>query len=260
MCSYDQSQDGAPVLQINAELQQAHLDLLTAHCTTHQLRQRYSTDDLIRFGRRDVLRKSAEAASALHHFYSSIESKIPQAAPIAGPEPSPDQIAEAVAWLSTYLREQRAVYFPKSTMLSNRHKAVLWPYFSSALLDQLRVVELRGDRIPIPDFYTRARAFGFDPPEISHMDSVTFLDVIAFNEQLTSRALFHAAVHTTQIQILGLDRYADLWIQGFLRTRAHFTVPLEVHAFALASKFLRPNPERFSVEDQIRKWVAESRY
>jgi hypothetical protein len=67
-------------------------------------------------------------------------------------------------------------------------------------------------------------------------------------------------VHSVQIEVLGLERYAELWVHGFLKTRTHFTVPLEVQAFSLASKFLRPVPERFSVEDQIREWVAAGRY
>jgi len=60
--------------------------------------------------------------------------------------------------------------------------------------------------------------------------------------------------------VLGLEQYAELWVRGFLRTRAHFTVPLEVHAFSLASKFLRPVPEKFSVEDEVLHWAADHRY
>jgi hypothetical protein len=104
------------------------------------------------------------------------------------------------------------------------------------------------------------RALGFEPPEITHMDSVTFLDVIAFNQRLSERALFHALVHAVQIDVLGLERYAELWVHGFLKTRTHFTVPLEVHAFSLSSKFLRPMMEKFSVEDEVLRFVADGRY
>ncbi len=78
MYSYQDSEDRIPVLQMNSELEHAQLELLSAHCATHQLRLHYSADDLARFGRRDILRKSAQAASALNDFYSSIEKKIPQ--------------------------------------------------------------------------------------------------------------------------------------------------------------------------------------
>jgi len=262
MYSYENPDDRISAIQVNSELQHAQLELLSAHCATHQLRLHYTTDDLARLGRRDLLRKSAEAATALSDFYASIEKKIPSTAPDPSsfPLPTPEQIAQAIQWLSSYLRAQREHYLPVAGPLSGHHRALMWPYFSTLLLDQIRVVDLKGARVAVPEFFAQARALGFEPPEISHMDSLTFLDVVVFNEQLTERALFHALVHTIQIQVLGLERYSELWVQSFIKTRAHFTVPLEVHAFSLASKFLRPAPERFSVEDQVRRWVADNRY
>jgi hypothetical protein len=49
-------------------------------------------------------------------------------------------------------------------------------------------------------------------------------------------------------------------VQSFAKTRTHFTVPLEVHAFTLSSKFLSPLTEKFSVEEQILRWKDEGRY
>jgi hypothetical protein len=261
MYSHQNPKDGTSVLQLNSELEHAQLELLSAHCAVHQLRLQYSTSDLAHFGRRDVLRKSAETATALHEFYEAIAKKIPQGDPTSAPPlPTLELISQAVQWLSTYLQEQRDEYFPVSRPLTSQQKALMWPYFSPRLLDQVRIIELHGARVPIPDFYAQVRALGFEPPEITHMDSVTFLDVIAFNQQFSERALFHALVHTVQIQVLGLERYAELWVHGFVRTRTHFTVPLEVHAFTLASKFLRPMTEKFSVEEQIQRWKADGRY
>ena len=261
MCSFEDPADRVSVMQLNSELHQAHLELISAHCATHQLRLRYSPDELARFGRRDILEKSAQAASALNEFYASIDSKLPQRENLpTTPQPTPAQIAQAVEWLSTYLQQQREHYFPASGPLSAQQKALMWPYFSPVLLDQVRVIELRGARVAVPEFFAQARALGFEPPEITHMDSLTFLDVIAFNQELSDRALFHALVHTVQIQALGLRRYAELWVQSFVKSRTHFTVPLEVHAFSLASKFLHPMAESFSVEAQIFRWIDDNRY
>ena len=248
---------------MNSELRHAQLELLSAQCATHQLRLHYSADDLIRFGRRDVLRKSAQAASALNAFYSAIEKHIPEAVAVSAVvlQPSEEQIAQAVGWLTSYLRAQSAHYLPAAGPLSPHLKAVMRPYFRSALLDRVRVLELKGARVAPPDFFAEVRALGFDTlPEISHMDSLTFLDVLVFNEHLTERALFHALVHTVQIEALGLEHYSELWVRSFIKTRAHFTVPLEVHAFSLASKFLKPQPEHFSVENQVALWIREQRY
>lgn len=261
MQSYHNSDDRISVLQMNSELEHAQLELLSAHCAVHQLRLHYSADDLARFGRRDVLRKSAEAATALRDFYVTIGNKISEAADISPINlPSAEQIAQAIDWLANYLQEQREHYSPVAIPLSNECKARMWPYFSAALLDRVRIIELRGARVQPPQFFAKVRSLGFEPPEIAHMDSVTFIDLIAFNQRLSERALTHALVHAVQIGVLGLQRYAELWVLAFLKTRTHFTVPLEVHAFSLSSKFLRPAIERFSVEDEVRRWAADGRY
>ena len=261
MYSYQDSDDRIPTLQMNSELQHAQLELLSAHCATHQLRLHYSSDDLARFGRRDVLRKSAETASALNDFYSAIEKNIPPSPLDAAPLSTTGQTAQATQCVCTYLRQQRDHYFPAALPLSNHQKARMWPYFSAALLDQVRIVELKGQRVPTPPFYAEARAQGFENlPEITHMDSLTFVDVVAFNETFTERSLFHALVHVVQFQVLGLERYTELFVRHFMRTKTHFTVPLESHAFSLTSKFMRPSPEKFSVEDHVLRWVADGRY
>jgi hypothetical protein len=166
-----------------------------------------------------------------------------------------------VEWLSSYLRVQRQHYSASARPLDPQPKSAMAPYFSAALLDRVRIVELEGSRVAVPEFFAQVRARGFDNlPDIPHMESLTFIDVVVFNEKLTERGLFHALVHSVQIEVLGLDHYAELWVLGFLKTRAHFTVPLEVHAFSLTSKFLRPAPEKFSVEDEVLRWAADRRY
>ncbi len=258
MCPFEKPEDRVSVSQMNSDLEHAQMELLSARCAVHQLRLQYSSDDLARFGSREVLRKSAQAASALHEFYAAIENKI---SPIdaAAVQPSPELIAQAVRWISNYLQEERDYYWPVAAPLSGLARARLRPYFASSFLDRVRLIELHGARVRVPEFFAQVRALGFEPPEVSHMDSVTFLDVVAFNQELSERALFHALVHSVQIDSLGLERYAELWVEGFLKTRTHFTVPLEVHAFTLASRFLGP-AEGFSVEDQVFRWVTEGRY
>lgn len=261
MSSCENHDHGVSVLDLNSDLRQAQVELLSAQCAVHQLRLHYSSDDLARFGRRDVLRKSAEAAGALHQFFSEIEKKIPPRRPLASAiEPTVDQIQQGIEWVSQYLQEQREYYASIASPLPPSQKSEMWPYFSDALLDQISFIELQGARVQIPGFFTDVRALGFEPPQISHMDSLTFLDVIVFNQQLSERALFHALVHAVQIQILGLQRYAELWVRSFAKTRTHFTVPLEVQAFSLASKFSRAATERFSVEEEVLRWLSEDRY
>jgi hypothetical protein len=263
MYSCDDAGERISVVQLNSELRHAQLELVSAHCAAHQLRLRYSLDDLARLGHRDLLRKSADAASALHEFYQHIDQRLPK---IQGqgelfPRITAEQAAQAAQWTAAYLRQQREHYFPAARPLDVAVKFAIAAYFPAGLLERVRVVELHGERVAPPEFLAEARALGFENlPDIPHMESLTFLDVIAFNEKLSERAIFHALVHTLQIQILGLERYAELWVRGFLKSKAHFTVPLEVHAFSLASKFLKPGGEKFSVEDQVLHWAAADLY
>jgi hypothetical protein len=264
MFSWDNPDDRVAVVQMNAELRHARLEMLSAECATHQLRLRYSIEDLARYAEQDLLRKAIDSASALNEFYASIERQIPAAGQIAKAgelKLNVDQMLEISASASSYLREQRDRYFPSGTPLSAQHKAVMQPFFSASLLDRIRTVELAGARIPNPPFYSKARELGFvNLPDFPHMASLTFLDVVVFNETISDSALFHGLVHAVQFQILGLQRYSDLLVRGFLRTHAHFAVPLEAHAFALESKFARNDTEDFSVEEQVRLWIRESRY
>src|SRR6266478_9782046 len=95
MYSWENPGDRVSIAQMNAELQHAQLELLSAHCAAHQLRLRFSVDDLARFGQRDILRKSVQAATALSEYYTSIEKKIPSVEVAADPARlSEDRILE----------------------------------------------------------------------------------------------------------------------------------------------------------------------
>lgn len=262
MFSWDKPEDRVAVVQMNAELRHARLEMLSAECATHQLRLRFSVEDLARYAEHDLLRKAIDSAAALNEFYASIERQIPAAGSLPSrtePRVNEEQILEVSASIASYLREQRERYFSSGMLLGVRAKTAMQAFFSPDLLDRVKTVELAGARIPAPSFYGRARDLGFlNLPDLAHMDSVTFQDVVVFNEKLTDNALFHGLVHVVQYQTLGVQRMSDLLVRGFLRTNAHFAVPLEAHAFALEARFARN--ESFSVEEQVRLWIREGRY
>jgi hypothetical protein len=168
---------------------------------------------------------------------------------------------QAATRVAEYLQTQRDTYFRTGVSLTERQKQILQPFFSSAILDRVRVVELRGQRLPTPPFYPEAEKLGFvNLPAVTHMAALTFVDVIVFNDPIVERTLFHGLVHAVQFDILGLEHYSDLFVSAFFRSNAHFNVPLEMQAFALESKFAT-NPESpFSVEEQVRLWSRDGRY
>jgi len=257
MFSWEDAHDRVAIVQMNAELRHAQLDLLAAQCATDRLRLRFSIENLARYGEKDVLRKTVSAAVALNEYYLSIHKQIP-------PDEvslSASQVVGSVQQVTNYLWSQRQAYYSSGTPLSARQKKTLQPFFSPVLLDRIRTLELHGRRLPPPPFYSQACSLGIENlQELTHMGSLTFVDVIVFSDLIIERSLFHGLVHALQFQLLGLERYTDLFVRAFLRTKAHFSVPLESHAFSLESKFA-VSPERpFSVEEQVKLWIREGRY
>lgn len=167
-------------------------------------------------------------------------------------------IAHATTKLRDYL-QQRDGYFPLAQSLSAEWKRRLEGLFLPATLNSVRTAELNGQRTPPPPFYAEAKALGLaNLPEVTHMPSLTFVDVVVFNDRMEARALFHGLVHAVQFEILGLERYAELFVRGFLKKSSHFNVPLEKHAIELESKFA--SGQAFSVEEQVWLWVNQGRY
>ncbi|HWF91061.1 MAG TPA: hypothetical protein VN684_02200 [Terriglobales bacterium] len=264
MLSWNKSADRPVIVQMNAKLQDAQVELLSAHCATERIRLRFSTEDIAQHGRRDVLRKAFGAATALHDFYSSIEEQINQLETQQTPrkfEFGEQHILTGIESAIAYIREQRERYWPESLSLSEQHKRLLRPFFSDSILSRVKVVELKGRRVPMPSIFEDAKAQGFvNLPEPPHMTSLTFEDVLVFNDTITERSLFHALVLAVQFQVLGLQRFVEIFVRSFLKTHSYFNVTLKSHAFALESRFAANPTRSFPVEEYVHLWATQRRY
>ena len=170
-------------------------------------------------------------------------------------------LEDAIAKVVLYLQVQRDIYHPAGRPLEEPAKHPLKGFFSAALLDRVRVLELTGRRVSNPWFYDEARAKGVQNlPDVSHKVAVTFLDVVVFNQKITQRDLFHGLVHSVQFSLLGLERFTELFVAGFLQARSYFLIPLKAHAFALDTRYAENPQTPFSVEEEVRRWHAEGRY
>ena len=83
MSSWNPGDERAAIEQMNKELQNAQLELLSAQCAMDRLRLRFSPEDLARNGEAEVLRKAAASAAALHDFYNGIVRNVSDSNPIA---------------------------------------------------------------------------------------------------------------------------------------------------------------------------------
>jgi hypothetical protein len=263
MASLDDPGDSLASGQMNAELRHAQLEMLSAQCATDRLRLRYSAEDLARHAQRDILRKAWSSANALFEYYNAIVNKIPDRHTLdksSAMTIEEAKVLDASDRMARYLYEQRGHFRLIGQPLEKNQQDAMAPFFSAQLLAMARIVVLDRQRIPKPPLDPEAKAMGIAGlPDFPHPSSATFGDVLVFYDEITSRHLFHALVHAVQLEVLGLEAYAERFVRGFLRTRTHATVPLEVHAAMLETAFAE-HAQPFSVEEKVRLWMNQGRY
>ncbi len=180
--------------------------------------------------------------------------------PNALPRLAPAQIAEVAALVAQYIAAQRDKYSPRAVPLSAQQRTALKDFFSARLLESARVLVLRSERVGNPDFYPALRDLGFkNLPDQSKMAAITFSDVVVSHEPFSSGLLFHELVHVEQYRQLGVQRFAELYVRGFLNGGSYEAIPLEINAYSLEGSFEGNPSKKFLVENEVRKWIDEGR-
>jgi hypothetical protein len=174
---------------------------------------------------------------------------------MATPRLTPEQIAQVSELVFQYITAQREKYVSRATPLSAQQKAAMAGFFSSQLLDSARQLVLKGERVANPDFYPMLRTLGFkNLPDQANMAAITFSDVVVSHEPFSDGLLFHELVHVEQYRQLGIPRFSELYVRGFLNGGSYEAIPLEVNAYTLEGRFEQNPAKQFSVEDEVRKW------
>jgi hypothetical protein len=105
------------------------------------------------------------------------------------------------------------------------------------------------------------RNLGFSNlPDQSTMAAITFSDVVVSHEPLSDGLLFHELVHVEQYRQLGIPRFSELYVRAFLAGGSYEGIPLEVNAYTLGGRFELNPATRFSVTDQVGRWIVEGRF
>ena len=87
MSFWKNSENRVAIVQINNELRNAQVELLSAQCATDRLRLRFSKEDVAQYGQPDVLRRAIASTTALHEYYSAIGKPGSGASPVSKPGP-----------------------------------------------------------------------------------------------------------------------------------------------------------------------------
>jgi hypothetical protein len=77
----------------------------------------------------------------------------------------------------------------------------------------------------------------WDLPDFRRMAAITFCDVAVSHVPFTDGLLFHELVHVEQYRQLGIPRFSELYVRGFLSGGGHDGIPLEPNAYTLGRKF-----------------------
>jgi hypothetical protein len=180
---------------------------------------------------------------------------------MATPRLTPEQIAQVSGLVVQYIATQRERYASRVIRLSAQQRVAMDGFFSSQLLDGTRLLVLQGERVANPDFYPMLRSLGFNNlPDQSAMAAVTFCDVVVSHGPFSNALLFHELVHVEQYRQLGIPRFSELYVHGFLNGGSYEAIPLEANAYALGNRFEINPAQQFSVADEVGRWMAEGRF
>ncbi len=177
------------------------------------------------------------------------------------PTLTPKQIDSVSRLVSAYITVHREKYRSSAAGLSDAQKTSLGGFFSPQVLQSVRLTVLRKERIGNPDFYPALRKMGFrNLPDQSTMAAITFRDVVVSHEPFSDGLLFHEMVHVEQYRQLGIPRFSELYVRGFLSGGSYEAIPLEVNAYTLEGRFESNRRHAFSVEDEVARWMGEGRF
>jgi hypothetical protein len=178
---------------------------------------------------------------------------------MATPQLTYEQIAQVSGLVAQYIATQREKYASRAVPLSAQQRTAMDGFFSPQLLAGTRLLVLQGERMANPDFYPMLRSLGLNNlPDQSAMKAITFCDVVVSHELFSNGLLFHELVHVEQYRQLGIPRFSELCVRGFLDGGGYEAIPLEVNA--LGGRFEQNPANRFSVADELRRWIAEGRF
>jgi hypothetical protein len=171
------------------------------------------------------------------------------------------QIIQISGFVSRYITTQRHKFLGRCVRLTREQRAALDGFFSPRLLDGVGVVKLDGLRVANPSFYPMLAEMGFaNLPDFSQMAAITFSDVVVSHVPFANGLLFRELLHVEQYRRLGIPRFAELYVQGFLSVDGYDSIQLEVHAYELGARFEASPRQQFLVTDEVLDWIWERRY
>lgn len=163
--------------------------------------------------------------------------------------------------VARYISDQRARYFPAASPLSGEQTNAMAGFFPPDALAKTRILELKGEAVATPAFYSPLMNLGFtNLPDLSAVASIAFFDTIVLRATLTNGLLFHELVHVEQYRQLGVQKFANLYVRGFLDGGGYDGIPLEQNAYLLGTRYEENPADQFSVAEVVAEWISRDRF
>jgi len=90
-------------------------------------------------------------------------------------------------------------------------------------------------------------------PDFSRMAAITFCDLVVSHEPFTGPLLLHELVHVEQYRQLGVERFAELYVNGFLSGGSYEEIRLEINAYGLEGTSGMPVIDAFPSRKKSRR-------
>ncbi len=157
-----------------------------------------------------------------------------------------------------WIKEQRLVFRPLGRTLPDTAMAQFSLYFEEPLLREVRLVAVPA--LENPAFLSEYQPFFAEKAipllDFSSMAGITLVDTILlvdrFLEASASSLIFHELVHAVQYELLGPEKFVELYIMGWVNQGFNYAaIPLEMDAYELQNRYEAEPSDTFSVKEEI---------
>jgi hypothetical protein len=161
-----------------------------------------------------------------------------------------------------WVYEQRELHWSKARGLSNEEKSLLENYFEKRIMDSVKIAMV--ESISNPNFYPEIIKQGIAIPlDFSNAEGLTLIDCILLRRSHRDRpasqisTIFHEMIHVVQIEILGFEKMAELYLSDLLQ-EGYLDVSFEEQAYRLSGRFDQRKP--FLVKETVKQEFKELGY
>ena len=167
-------------------------------------------------------------------------------------------IALLIGQGQSWVKERRQAFRSRGLALPPTALAQFLPFFEESLLKEVRLAAVPA--LENPGFLEAYRQ-NFSEKSIplldfSGMAAITYVDTIlvvdSFLSEPAGGLIFHELVHAVQYDLLGPDKFVELYILGWFNQGFNYAaIPLEMDAYELQNRYEADPGEPFSVSAEV---------